>query len=111
MADGIKIGSPPECSLNADCVDCLRAGQHRHLSHAPSRGTSRKLELIHIDTRGPMRTPAIANNKNVYFVVFVDDFTRMIWTYGLEKKDHVAAAIVHFVAHSERESCQHVCAF
>ena len=76
MFDGIKIGSPPSCSLNADCVDCLHAGQHRQLSHAPSRGTSHKLELVHIDTCGPMHASSLTGK--FYFIVFVDDLTRMI---------------------------------
>jgi hypothetical protein len=46
--------------------------------------TNTPLELIHADICGPIRTPSISNNR--YFLLFVDDYFRMIWIYLLDKK-------------------------
>ncbi|KAL5573510.1 hypothetical protein UlMin_023107 [Ulmus minor] len=35
------------------------------------------LELVHTDVCGPMRTPS--NDQNRYFILFIDDYTRMTW--------------------------------
>jgi len=38
----------------------------------------------HTDICGPIRTPSIIDNRN--FLLFVDDYSRMIWIYLLDKK-------------------------
>ena len=105
ISNGIKIGTPPSLIKNADCVDCLKSAQHRLPSHVPTRGASVKLGVVHCDTCGPMKMTAIGGKEN-YFLVFVDDFTRMVWVYGLEAKSDAFPAFQHFVAHIERE-CGH----
>lgn len=105
MSKRITIGTPPSLVRNADCVDCLKSSQHKNPSHHPTSRSTRRLQLIHSDTCGPMKVPAI-NSTEVYFPMFVDDFSRMIWVYGLTKKSDAFPAFQHFVAHSERE-CDH----
>lgn len=102
MSKGIKIGSPQNLIRNADCVDCLRSGQHRIPSHLPTHNSSAKLQLVHSDICGPMKVPAIGG-KETYFATFIDDFTRMTWVYALDKKSGVFEAFQYFVAHGERE--------
>ena len=101
MSFGIKIGSPATLS-NADRIDCLQSGQHRLPSHIPTRLTTRKLEVIHSDVCGPMKSPPIVG-KEVYFVVLIDDFNRMTWIYGLVNKSDAFHAFQHLIAHCERE--------
>ena len=101
ISNGIKIGTPPSLTRNAECVDCLKSSQHRLPSHLPTRGASRKLQIIHSDSCGPM-APAIGG-KEVYFTIFVDDFTSMIWIYELSSKSDAFGAFQHFVIHVERE--------
>jgi len=91
ISSGMKIGTPPSCSLNADCIDCLRSGQHRQLSHMPSKKSTRKLELIHSDICGPMKVPAIGTGCK-YFITFIDDYTRCTWVYTVEKRDQLYQA-------------------
>jgi histone deacetylase 1/2 len=55
--------------------------------------TNTPLELIHADICGPIRTPSISNNR--YFLLFVDDYSRMIWIYLLDKKSE-AFSILFF---------------
>ena len=103
LSNGIKIGSPPSLERNADCVDCLKSAQHRLPSHVPTQGASRKLQVVHCDTCGSMKVPAIGGGE-LYFLIFVDDFTRMLWVYGLTAKSSAFEAFQHLVVHAERES-------
>lgn len=43
-----------------------------------------KLELIHIDISGPMKTFSL--NGSRYYVLFIDDITSLCWVYFLKKK-------------------------
>jgi len=67
-----------------------------------SRRTSEKLQLIHSDVCGPMRTPTLSGSK--YFVLFIDDLTRMCWVYFLRQKSEVAAVFQRFKNLVENES-------
>ena len=42
------------------------------------------MELVHIDLSGPTRTRGFYGER--YFMIFVDDFTRMIWVAFLKEK-------------------------
>ena len=41
-----------------------------------------KLQLIHTNVCGPMRTASLSGNR--YFMVLVDDFSRICWVYFLK---------------------------
>ena len=45
------------------------------------------LELIHLDVCGPMKVMSLGGAR--YFVTFIDDFSRKVWTYALKFKDQV----------------------
>ncbi|CAJ2666383.1 unnamed protein product [Trifolium pratense] len=55
---------------------------------------SQKLQLIHTDVAGPQRTPSLQGS--LYFVLFIDDFTRMCWIFFLKFKHEVAGVFVKF---------------
>lgn len=57
--------------------------QHLPFSKSAWRAKT-PLELVHVDIFGPTRTPSLGGNR--YFILFVDDFTRMIWIYFLNQK-------------------------
>lgn len=42
------------------------------------------MELVHIDLCGPTRTQSINGEK--YFMLFIDDYTRMVWVTFLKHK-------------------------
>ncbi|GJS50531.1 retrovirus-related pol polyprotein from transposon TNT 1-94 [Tanacetum coccineum] len=46
--------------------------------------STHKLEIMHSDICGPMSTVSWSSNK--YFVLFIDDYTRMCWVYFLSSK-------------------------
>ena len=61
-----------------------------------------KLELVHTDVCGPMRTTSFGNNK--YFILFINDFTRMTWIYFLSEKTQVFDIFKKFVNLVETQS-------
>ncbi|RDX73155.1 hypothetical protein CR513_47279, partial [Mucuna pruriens] len=54
---------------------CLLGKQHR------------LMELVYNDMCGPMTTSSLNNNR--YFILFIDDFSRMTWVYFLKEKSKV----------------------
>ena len=58
-----------------------------HLPSGTARRASHKLELVHTDVCGPMRTPSLDNSK--YFILFIDNFSRMTWVYFLKERSEV----------------------
>jgi transposase InsO family protein len=65
------------------------------------RATER-LQLIHTDVGGPMRTPSLNGSK--YYIVFIDDYTRMCWIYFMKFKSEVAHIFWKFKAWIETQS-------
>ncbi|KAL9444243.1 hypothetical protein AB3S75_017429 [Citrus x aurantiifolia] len=61
-----------------------------------------KLQLIHTDVCGPMRTASL--NGNRYFMVLIDDFSRMCWVYFLKQKSEVASVFWKFKTWIENQS-------
>jgi cAMP phosphodiesterase len=45
------------------------------------------LEIIHFDVCGQMMVPYL--EKFVYYVLFIDDYSRNTWIYFLKEKDEV----------------------
>ena len=45
------------------------------------------LEIVHSDLFGPMKVPSLG--KSMYYVSFIDDFSRNTWIYFLKKKSEV----------------------
>ena len=55
----------------------------------PSGGkrTKQILELVHSDLFGPVKVPSLG--KSMYYISFIDDFSRNTWIYFLKKKSEV----------------------
>ena len=64
----------------------------------PSGGKREKqiLELVHSDVFGPVKVPSLG--KYVYYVSFIDDFSRNTWIYFLRKKFEVFDRFKEFKA-------------
>ena len=69
---------------NEACEGCLLEKQHK-LPFSTNNAWRAKdlLELINTNICGPMRTSSLNNNR--YFILFIDDFSRMTWTTSLQK--------------------------
>ncbi|GKV38975.1 hypothetical protein SLEP1_g46821 [Rubroshorea leprosula] len=63
---------------------------------------TQKLELVHTDICGPMRTPSLSQNR--YFILFIDDFTRITWVYFLGSKGQALPVFKNFKALVENQS-------
>ncbi|MCO5611203.1 hypothetical protein L7F22_065453 [Adiantum nelumboides] len=85
------------------CEGCVLGKMHRFaFSQDGSVRATRKLQLVHSDVCGPMRTPSVGNS--LYFVTFIDDFSRFCWVYPLKAKSHVFAIFQHYVSMVENET-------
>ena len=82
------VESMSNCTLDFDfCEHFIYGKQNRVIF--PSGATREKgiLELIHIDVFGPIPIPSLG--KSVYYVSFIDDFSRNTWIYFLRYKYEV----------------------
>ncbi|KAK4388420.1 Retrovirus-related Pol polyprotein from transposon TNT 1-94 [Sesamum angolense] len=90
-------------AIEGACEACLQGKQHK--KPFPS-GTSWRakavLELIHTDVCGPMRTPS--HEQNRYFILFIDDYSRMTWVYFMREKSEVFKVFKKFKNQVEKQS-------
>ncbi|MCO5563189.1 hypothetical protein L7F22_016826 [Adiantum nelumboides] len=85
------------------CEGCVLGKMHRFaFSQDGFVRATRKLQLVHSDVCGPMRTPSVGNS--LYFVTFIDDFSRFCWVYPLNAKSDVFAIFQHYVSMVENET-------
>ncbi|MCO5556318.1 hypothetical protein L7F22_009865 [Adiantum nelumboides] len=85
------------------CEGCVLGKMHRFaFSQDGSIRATRKLQLVHSDVCGPMRMPSVGNS--LYFVTFIDDFSRFCWVYPLKAKSDVFAIFQHYVSMVENET-------
>lgn len=74
------------------CGGCCEVIQPRKSFKAcvPTRSTW-KLEGLHSDVCGPLEAKSLGGN--LYFVSFIDDYTRMMWLYLVKKKSEVFSVL------------------
>ena len=54
------------------------------------------LEIVHSDVCGPMSSSSLS--RYVYYVSFIDDFSRKTWIYFMNNKDEVFSKFKEFKA-------------
>ena len=100
MAKGIAIKEERKEKL---CEPCLEGKQHKvYNRHTPATRMTKRLELVHSDTCGPFRVASKAGAK--VFVLFIDDFSRMVWCSFLKSKAETTEAFKEFKAITENHS-------
>ena len=69
-----------------------------HKEAFPSSESKAKgiLEIIHSDVCGPMSSNSLS--RYVYYVSFIDDFSRKTWIYFMKNKDEVFRKFKEFKA-------------
>jgi transposase InsO family protein len=99
MVTGLpKIQMPEEI-----CEECVMSKQHRgSFSKDAISKTKSILEVVYSDVCGPMQVNSYGGNR--YFVSFVDDFSRKMWTYLISKKSEVLSVFKKFKLAVERKS-------
>ncbi|RVW71560.1 Retrovirus-related Pol polyprotein from transposon TNT 1-94 [Vitis vinifera] len=97
-----------EITVNAQtCESCELGKQHRKsFPQNMSKRATHKMELVHSDICGPMSIASLSNN--VYFALFIDDFSRMTWVYFLKTKSQVLFVYKSFKKMVETQSGQKV---
>lgn len=93
-----KIAQPKEV-----CSGCLMSKQVRQSFPSQSNFRAQEaLELIYGDLCRPISPATIGGNK--YFLLLVDDYSRMMWIYMLASKDEAFEMFKKFQATVEKQS-------
>ena len=83
------------------CEECYKA---KHARKAFKRDlpirSRQKLELVHSDVCGPFEVKS--NGGNRYFLTLIDEFTRHMWIYLIERKSEVFRQFKKFKLHAEK---------
>ena len=69
------------------CEACVKGKQRRVKFSSGKHTTKEILEYVHSDLWGP--APVESQGRCVYFVTFIDDYSRKVWLYFLKSKDEV----------------------
>jgi transposase InsO family protein len=88
----------PELKVDHEGI-CNGCAQGKNIkNHFPKRDNKEKgvLELIHSDVCGPMPSSSIGGY--VYYVSFIDDYSRKTWVYFFKSKDEVFSKFKEFKA-------------
>ena len=86
----------PWLSLTEFVSESCQMGKH-HRSTYPARDSipsSRAFNLIHCDIWGPSRVPSPP--CHLYYIVFVDDYTRVSWVYLIKDRRQVLDIFCQF---------------
>ncbi|MDL1135892.1 transposase family protein, partial [Yersinia pestis] len=76
--------STVEKPSNPICDSCQKGKQTRVMFKSKEHHSKKPLELVHTDLCGPMRTQSTNGDK--YFMLCIDDYTRMTWVLFLKHK-------------------------
>jgi GAG-pre-integrase domain/Integrase core domain/gag-polypeptide of LTR copia-type len=71
-----------------DCKTCIRAKSHRVSFPSSLNKSTKPFDLVHSDVWDP--SPVNSSVGNRWFVLFIDNCTRMTWLYVLKTKDEVS---------------------
>ena len=78
-----------------DCESCQR-GKHTRATFRSLHIVSSKtpFELVHCDVWSPSHVSSILGHK--YYIIFVDDYSRVSWIYVLKDRLHVLDIVERF---------------
>jgi hypothetical protein len=72
---------------NSICKGCMLGKSIKKYFPVSNKMAKVILELIHSDVCGPMPAPSL--NGHVYYVIFIDDFSRKSWIYFMKTKNEI----------------------
>lgn len=84
------------------CTVCCKGKQSRLPFQPSSTNTQDILELIHSDVCGPMENVSIGGSR--YYVLFVDDYSRMVFVYFMKTKSEVFKFFKEFQSLVEKQT-------
>jgi hypothetical protein len=83
---GMVKGLPTFKRDTSKCEACIYGKQSREIFSTSSWHANRRLQLVHSNVCGPLET-SFGGCK--YFLLFIDDFSRITWVYFLKQKSEV----------------------
>jgi transposase InsO family protein len=91
------------CNRDFDlCEHCIYGKHNRAIFSSGSTREKGILELMHIDVFGPVPVPSLG--KSIYYVSFIDDFSRNTWIYFLRNKSNLFDKFKEFRALVENQT-------
>jgi hypothetical protein len=99
--DSVK-GVPQFTDFPSNCSACQFGKQSRKPFQKSTWRSTQKLQLIHTDVAGPLSTPSIKGSR--YYILFIDDFSRMCWIFFMKYKSEVAGIFFKFKKNVENIS-------
>ena len=76
------------------CRGCAKGKNVKNLFPSSDSRAKGILDIIHSDVCGPMSTTSLSGY--VYYVIFIDDYSRKCWIYFLKAKDEVLSKFKEF---------------
>jgi hypothetical protein len=84
------------------CRQCVMGKQTKNNFQGKSFSAREKLDLVHTYLCGPTKT--ISYHGEMYFILFVDDYSKMMWVTFLREKAKAFDKFKVFKAKVENES-------
>lgn len=81
------------CNVTLDCEACVLAKSHNHSYFSSSNHSN---EPFCFDTFRCVAVPEFNKQSYSYFLLFIDDSTRMSWVYFLKHKSEFFDAFIKF---------------
>lgn len=101
--ENMVSGLPKFESLEFNCTACIQGKQTRlPFISKQEKSTTRCLELVHSDICGPMKKESLS--KSLYFVTFIDDYSRKIFVYFIRKKSELLDKFKQFKTYVENQT-------
>jgi transposase InsO family protein len=96
-------GLPPIQAPISSCESCISGKQHRkRFQNEMTYRAWAPLEIVHTDLCGPMKTPSLG--RSIYFLTFIDDYSRKTWVYLLKQKSETFDKFNEFKALVDKHS-------
>lgn len=98
LRDGVANDCYFQDNTNTEACDiCLKGKQARFpfRTNAEKKVATNRLDLIHSDICGPMPTKSLGGKR--YILTFLDDHTRKVFVYFLDKKSEVCKYVKDFI--------------
>lgn len=98
MADGIELAN----DVIPECIACIEGKHARNPFPSSESRAEGLLDLVHSDLVGPIEVPSVGGSR--YVMTFIDDASRKVFLYFLERKNEAFGAYENFKAMTERQT-------
>ena len=103
MVTGMPEVSPKHEGICKGCALGKNTKKSFPISNSRSKGI---LDLIHSDICGPMSSPSLSGC--LYYVLFIDDYSRQSWIYFLKAKSETFDKFKEFKTLIENQTGRHI---